>query len=125
MRESRSRKELAFNLMELTVILSIVAILLCILVPMFNKARMRSQSICCNCNLKQITFGSKTWAADHTNSFPMNLSTNENGTREYNLSGDVFPHFRVMSNELGTPKALLCPRDSRKPATDFDTAFAN
>jgi len=36
-------------------------------------------------------------------------------------SGIVYPHFRVMSNELSTPKVLLCPNDEKRSyATNFD-----
>lgn len=36
----------------------------------------------------------------------------------------VFPHFQVMSNELSTPRILLCPEDPRRSdATNFTTDF--
>ena len=31
----------------------------------------------------------------------------------------MFRHFQVMSNELGTPKILVCPADDRVPAASF------
>src|SRR5439155_548362 len=106
--------------------LAILAILACILAPMLNKAYMRSQASCCNCNLKQIGLAFKTWAVDHTNSFPMEISTNLGGTREYAATGDVFPHFQAISNELSTPKLLNCPADSeRGSVTRFDANFDN
>jgi len=92
---------------------------------MLNNARIRSQSICCNCNLKQVGLAFKTWAIDHTNSFPMEISTNIGGTRECTATGEVFRHFQVMSNELSTPKVLICPRDSRRFASAFGTSFVN
>jgi prepilin-type processing-associated H-X9-DG protein len=37
-------------------------------------------------------------------------------------SGLVFPHYRVMSNELSTPRILVCPEDKHKAyATNFDS----
>jgi hypothetical protein len=41
----------------------------------------------------------------------MQVSTNNGGTRELISSGMVFPHFLAMSNELSTPKILICPND--------------
>ena len=32
---------------------------------------------------------------------------------------EVFRHFRAMSNELSTPKVLVCPADNRKAARSF------
>jgi prepilin-type processing-associated H-X9-DG protein len=55
----------------------------------------------------------------------MDLSTNSGGTREYTTTGDVFRHFQVISNELSTPKVLVCPRDSRRSVSDFGNAFSN
>ena len=41
-------------------------------------------------------------------------------------SGLVFPHFRVMSNELSTPKILVCPNDkNRTYATNFDSGLTD
>ena len=36
------------------------------------------------------------------------------GTLELTANGPVYPQFEVMSNELNTPKILVCPSDSSK-----------
>jgi len=36
-------------------------------------------------------------------------------------SGVVYPHFQVISNELSTPKILLCPNDEKR---SYSTNFA-
>lgn len=63
------------------------------------------------------------WAGDHNDQYPMAVSTNLGGTLEYASSGPhAFRTFRVMSNELNTPKILFCPAESdrwRTPATTF------
>jgi hypothetical protein len=41
-------------------------------------------------------------------------------------SGKTFMHFMAMSNELSTPKVLVCPADPmRKPATNFSSDLNN
>ena len=41
-------------------------------------------------------------------------------------SGVLFPHFQVMSNELSTPKILLCPNDEHRTyATHFGAGFTD
>ena len=41
-------------------------------------------------------------------------------------SGRVSPHFEVMSNELSTPKILVCPNDrNRNYATNFDNDLSD
>jgi hypothetical protein len=56
----------------------------------------------------------------------MELSTNSGGAREWLMQGKVFEVFRVMSNELSTPKILFCPADTRRTyATNFAIGFDN
>jgi prepilin-type processing-associated H-X9-DG protein len=55
----------------------------------------------------------------------MAVSTNFGGTLEYLATSEVFRHFQVLSNELSTPRILVCPQDSRQPARAFDPGFAN
>jgi len=75
--------------------------------------------------LKQIGLAFRIWEEDHTNLYPMSVSTNFGGTFEYVATGETFRHFQIMSNELSTPKILVCPADVRQPAKDFGLAFGN
>src|ERR1051326_6908646 len=78
----------------------------------------RGPRLNCTNRLKQVGLAFKLWAIDHTDQFPSQISTNAGGTRE--LLNGVFAHFRVISNELSTPKVLLCPADlKRSSATSF------
>ena len=122
-RKSPSR---ALTLIEVLVVLAVLLVLAAVLVPALLKARARSRNICCNCNLKQIGLGFRTWGLDHTDRFPMQVSLTNGGTMEWVVSGIAYPHFIVMSNELGTPKVLVCPADrDRNFATSFRTDFNN
>src|ERR1035441_3651077 len=52
----------------------------------------------------------------------MQVSVTNGGTMELVASGLVFPHFRVVSNELSTPRILVCPIDKNKTsATNFES----
>lgn len=91
----------------------------------------KPQPITCVNNLKQIGLAFITWALDHQDRFPFNQNTNGGGTLELTARGsDGFDssaalHFQVMSNELSTPRILLCPRDrTTKPARDFSNLRA-
>jgi hypothetical protein len=116
---------LAFALKELIATIAIGALLVCVVVVELAEARDRAHRICCNCNLKQIGLGFRTWALDHHDIYPMGLSTNSGGTREYLTMGRTYLHFQLLSNELATPLVLICPRDTRCPATNFLTGFTN
>jgi hypothetical protein len=93
--------------------------------------RSSSRLGCVN-NLKQIGLAFRTWAIDNDGQFPFNVSTNAGGTMELCARGaDGFDtnaalHFQVMSNELSTPRILVCPKDSSKrPAAGFPSLQAS
>jgi prepilin-type N-terminal cleavage/methylation domain-containing protein len=111
-----------FSLVELLAVVAIVGILAAILLPALSKAKARSLRISCVCNLKQVGVAFRTWALDHNDRYPMQVSVTNGGTMELIGSPMVFASFAVMSNELSTPKVLFCPSDQdsrRVVATDF------
>jgi hypothetical protein len=61
----------------------------------------------------------------------MGISTNQGGSSEYRgvagrPSQTIFWHFVVMSNELSTPKVIVCPSDAgRYTATNFADIIYN
>jgi hypothetical protein len=106
--------------------LSVLAALVYVALSGLLRYGQRTSPENCRNNLKQIGLAFKTWSPDQADTFPFNRSTNEGGTREFCArGGDGFDahaalHFRVLSNEIGSPLLLVCPRDkSRKAAADF------
>lgn len=65
---SRSRK--GFTLVELTVVMTIIAILAAILFPVFNQAREASKKTHCLSNLTQIGLALQLYARDYDGRFP-------------------------------------------------------
>jgi len=59
---------------------------------------------------------------DNQDKYPMQVAVTNGGTMEFVNSGPAFVHFLVMSNELSTPKILICPNEpdsNRNNATTF------
>ena len=54
------------------------------------------------------------WANDHDEQYPMAVSSVKGGAREAALSGDPVPVFVIASNEMISPKPLLCPSDKAR-----------
>ena len=71
-----------------------IAILAGMLLPALAKAKDKAQRINCVSNMKQIGLAARMWSNDHNGKFP--------------------PDFTSMSNELFSPKILVCPGDSSK-----------
>jgi prepilin-type processing-associated H-X9-DG protein len=115
----------ALTLIEVLVVVTIVALLTILMLPALNAVRRKAQLITCNGQLKEIGLSFRIWEDDHTNLCPMSVSTNFGGTLEYVTTGQIFRHFQVMSNELSTPKMVICPADIRQPAKDFGATFNN
>jgi hypothetical protein len=98
------------------------------LLPALARAKDKAQRIQCANNMKQIGLAFRVWAIDHDGNYPFNVSTNKGGTMELSAPGidgldsNSARIFQVMSNELSTPKVLICPADSkRQPALDFQS----
>jgi type II secretory pathway pseudopilin PulG len=94
--------------------------------------KAESQRKNCINQMKQIGLAFRIWEGDNSDRYPFNVPQKQGGTLEFcSIGADGFDrnawrHFLVMSNELSTPKILVCPADSsRKSATQFSSFGAN
>jgi prepilin-type processing-associated H-X9-DG protein len=116
---SRRFNQSAFTLVALLVIVAVLALLAAMLLPALAKAKTKSTSINCVNNLKQCGLAFRIWEGDNGDKLPMDVPLAKGGTKEFDTGADTFRHFQVMSNELSTPKILICPADTRSVADNF------
>lgn len=122
----------AFTLLELLTTVAIIAILAALLLPALQSGYGKARRVACASNLKSVGTAFHAWAHDHNDLFPMQVSTNQGGTREFAdtaaLNPDVsftFRHFQAISNELVVPKVLACPADKQRIAATHFVSFRN
>jgi prepilin-type processing-associated H-X9-DG protein len=118
------RRNHGLTLLEVVVVILLLFILTAMILP--ASTHRRSPRIDCINNLKEIDIALMIWAGDHGGKYPMNVSITNGGTMELSKVGtDAWRNFLVMSNELTTPRILICPADQRNEATDFGSSFGN
>lgn len=126
------------TLTEVLVVLAVFGMLVLWLIPALAKAKAKAQRISCISCLKNIGLAHRIFATDNQGYFTFNISsngvvapdrpplTNSWGTRDWiHDPTNAWRHYRVLSNELSTPKIVWCPADrERRPAPNF-ASFTN
>lgn len=115
-----TNREQGLTLVELFVVIAVIAALAIVFLYQPDRNhKARACRIYCVNNLKQIGQANHLWAGDHKDKLPMALSETNGGSMEFINGPNEWRYFQVMSNELSTPKILICLTDSRDAATNF------
>jgi prepilin-type N-terminal cleavage/methylation domain-containing protein/prepilin-type processing-associated H-X9-DG protein len=123
------RRAAAFTLVELLVVIAIIALLAALLLPALSGGQLRAKRILCENNLAQIGLAFQSFAHDHNSKFPMQVPVADGGALEFAqnsllVNGNFYfgyRNFQALDSTLESPKLLICPVDTRQPATNFAT----
>src|SRR4051812_12917621 len=121
---SDGHKTQGFTLVEMLAVIAIVSILAALLLPTLGRTQAKARRVQCLANLQQTGVGFHSFLHDHTDNFPMQVSTNAGGTAESLLVGYragvefyfSYTHFQALSNDLATPRIFACPTDGARTA---------
>lgn len=104
--------------------LAVALLFYAVVLPRLTATKPRPRRLHCANNLKQVALSFIMFATDNNGRFPQHLSTNEAGVKELVFRGNraagdptrTFWIFVAMSNELATPKTVVCPADTNRVA---------
>ena len=119
----RFQKQQGLTIVEVLVVIAVLLFLVWMFLPIFARAHIHGGTNCVS-NLKQVALSFQIWESDNNNKYPMEVSVTNGGAMELIVTGNVAGCLMVMTNELSTPKILVCPADrERTEATNFGDDF--
>ena len=120
MRLTDNQTQQAFTLHELLIVMIVVVGIALLAVQGMAQVAKRSPRIQCANNLRQISVAFRIWSGNHLDRYPHEVSTVSGGAR-INGAGinptRTYTIYQCMSNELVTPKIVVCPSDGERNAT--------
>ena len=109
-----NKRTIGLTRFEVGVVIAVLMIAVALLLPGLLNARRHASRINCVNNLKQVGIAYRIWEGDNGDKYPMGISVTNGGAMELAATGDVLACFMLMSNELSTPKILVCPADTNR-----------
>src|SRR5689334_23178025 len=110
---SKRQRCWAFTFLELFATIVVVGIIVLLVVlallPAPRHHGAPASRINCVNNLKQVNLAFRLWAGDNGDRYPMRCYTNAQGGPLFMDATNVYCCFQIMSNELNTPKVVVCP----------------
>jgi Tfp pilus assembly protein PilE len=120
----KSQRKGGLSLFEIFIVVATIALLATLLIPTGPRCKARPERFACVNNLKQVGLAYRLWSADHSDQYPF-ASTNATSSMAFATSPQVFRHYAIMSNQLNTPKILVCVTDAKKTKAPDFVNFAN
>jgi len=95
-------------------------------IPALRRGKAKAQRVRCVFQLHEIGVGFHSWSDDHNNELPWGASSRDGGgTLEFVSKAAEYRHFLIASNELKTPKILVCPSDASRIRSQTWDTFAS
>lgn len=112
-----SERRKGFTLLELLVVLSIVAVLAALLMPVTRRVRARSQAVACVSNLRQLGMGLQSYLSENDQTMPVLAAGRETRAEEAKTIDNTLDRY------VSAPKVFACPADDRGLAEKTGTSY--
>ena len=101
--------------LDVLVVIATVALLVVVFQTVLQPRRQKGgHPRTCVSNLKQVSYAFRVWANDHAEKFPWEVSPERGGVRDEPFTTVAVRTYMMLSNELNTPKVLVCPQDRQR-----------
>lgn len=117
--KNETATRLGLTRVELLAALAVLVLVGFVLLPALAQDRDRSARVICANNLRQLGIALHLWGNDRGDRPPWELNVANGGTQSHPLAGNAWFQFLWLTNELASPKVLVCPSDTRQPALNF------
>lgn len=123
----QTQQNQGLTFIDVVIVIGLMIVLMVVIMPILARQRRPIQAINCVSNLKQVDLSFRIWEGDNNNEYPMGLSVTNGGAREWVATNNLAACYRLMSNELSTPKILICPADTKvvESTNGFGPGFGN
>ena len=113
------RRKKGFTLIELLVVVAVIAVLIAILLPALNRARLTARQVTCASNLRQLGLSWSVYWNDHNEYVPLMSNWYEWGGYDFGGWGwwtSPDPARRPMYSYVTDVELYKCPADNRREA---------
>jgi len=116
-----------FTLVELLVVIAIISLLMSIMMPALQKARLAAQTVVCSSNMKQQYFIQSAFASGNDGQFPKNGANFPNYHHIQSATNNNYPYrvdvYDTYKSYVGDAKIFLCPVTANFASLNEDLGY--